>query len=194
MTSVIGVVLAAGLSSRMGAANKLTKKWQGKPLVRHVVDAAIASELEGTMVMMGHEAEKVAELLPPSVTMVSNPDYESGMASSLRRAAEAALESEAEGLLVLLGDMPLVSAADINRLIDAFKSSPKRIVQGAHGAEAGHPVLFPRHLWAEFAQLTGDMGAKPLLRRHADRVHLVDIGTAALRDFDTAAAFEDPTP
>ena len=62
MTSVIGVVLAAGLSSRMGAANKLTKKWQGKPLVRHVVDAAIASELEGTMVMTGHEAEKVAEL------------------------------------------------------------------------------------------------------------------------------------
>ena len=78
--------------------------------------------------------------------------------------------------------------------VNLVTRDPKRIVQGAHGAEAGHPVLFPRHLWAEFAQLTGDMGAKPLLRRHADQVHLVDIGTAALRDFDTAAAFEDPTP
>lgn len=192
MSGVIGAVLAAGLSSRMGPANKLTKPWQGKPLLGHVVDAAMASQLQGTMVITGHQADEVAAMLPPSVTIITNADFESGMASSLRRAAQTALNSDAEGLLVLLGDMPLVSAADINHLVDVFAGDPSSIVQGAQGEKAGHPVLFPRHLWTEFAQLTGDTGAKPLLRRHAEQVHLVDIGSAALRDFDTAEAFEEP--
>src|SRR5262245_45144211 len=111
------IVLAAGTSSRMGA-QKLLLPLGGRPLVAYSVAAACASPGDPVLVVLGREAERVAEALPPGrhVT-VTNPNYASGMASSLRTGLDALPEAVA-GALILLGDQPLVTRAIVAALLD----------------------------------------------------------------------------
>ena len=114
-----GMVLAAGLSSRMGR-NKLIAPLRGKPLVRHAVEAALAAGLDPVMVVTGHERwRSKTRLAGLHVTFVHNPDYADGLSTSLRRGI-AALPEECDGAMVLLGDMPGITAGLIERVIAAF--------------------------------------------------------------------------
>ena len=107
---VHAVVLAAGQSSRMGGPNKLLALFGGKPLIRRMVERAVASRAAGTVVVAGHQADRVrAALFGVNVELIDNPDYNSGLASSLK-AGIAALPDTAAGALVVLGDMPEVSS------------------------------------------------------------------------------------
>ncbi len=188
--SIIGIVLAAGRSTRMGTVNKLTKIWQGQPLIAHVLKAAQASSLSNVVVVTGHQKEKLAKHLESDTLSVENPDFASGMASSLRVGILQALDMQADAALVLLGDMPMVTSAHIETLIAAFKDhSGSYIVQASCGGKPGNPVLFPGSLFPELLKLGGDMGARDLIKRHLDQHVLVEIGEAAARDFDTPNAF-----
>src|SRR4051812_4976596 len=114
--TVVCIVLAAGRSTRMGAANKLSADVGGKPMVRHAVEAALASAASPVLVVTGHQAEEVrAALTGLAVRFVHNRDYAAGLASSLK-AGIGALPEGAVGALVLLGDMPQITAADLDRL------------------------------------------------------------------------------
>ena len=117
--AIAGVVLAAGTSSRMGR-NKLALPLGGKPMVRHVVEAALASGLERVLVVTGHEAEVTEGLLADlPVGFVRNPDYAGGISTSLR-AGIAAVPQYCAGAMVLLGDMPGIDAGLIDSTIAAF--------------------------------------------------------------------------
>ncbi len=102
-----GVILAAGLSRRMGSRNKLTEPWNGKPLLRHVVDAALASELHAVLVVLGHEAADVLAVLEEGTQTVVAAGYEHGLSATLK----AGLRGTTGSVMVLLGDMPLVTAS-----------------------------------------------------------------------------------
>ncbi len=187
---IIGVVLAAGRSTRMGDVNKLTKIWRGQALVSHVVKAARSSSLGNIVVVTGHQKEKVAQYLENGILTADNPEFSSGMASSLRVGTQMALEMKADAALILLGDMPLVSTAHIEALIAAFnEQSGQSIVQASCQGKPGNPVLFPSALFPELLSLAGDSGARDLIKRHLDHHVLVEIGEAAARDFDTPTAF-----
>jgi molybdenum cofactor cytidylyltransferase len=191
---IAAIVLAAGQSRRMGEINKLTIPVTGaagnKPMVAHAVDAALASKARSAIVVIGHEDEKVKTLLAGrDVRFVVNPDYDKGLSTSLR-AGVRALPEGTDGALVLLGDMPKVSAAEIDKLIAAFNPVEGRaICVPTHRGKRGNPVLFGSAFFESMANATGDTGAKHLIGEHEDQTVEIEMETdAVLADIDDPAA------
>jgi molybdenum cofactor cytidylyltransferase len=192
MVKVAAIILAAGTASRFREAGgrgptKLVAKVAGKSLVRAVVDVALGSQASPVIVVTGHaEAAVVAELAGCRVTVVHNPHYRSGLASSLKTGV-AALEAETAAAIILLADMPYVQAALIDRLIDGLKAhEDARAVIPVFGGKPGNPVLLARPLLDQIAQLSGDEGARRLIAMAAPVYEIV--GDAAIAtDFDTPA-------
>ncbi len=183
------VVLAAGLSSRMGS-NKLLAAVDGKPLVRHAVEATLASAADPVIVVTGNAGPEVrTALVDLPVQFVENPDFTKGLSTSLRSGLSA-LPDDCNGALFVLGDMPDVSAALIDRLIAAFDPAEDRAICVAtrHG-KRGNPVLWSRRFFPEIMALEGDIGAKHLMTVHADLVCEVEADNdGPLTDIDTPQA------
>ncbi len=190
---VAAVVLAAGRSTRMGTRNKLVAQVEGKPVVRHVVEALLASRARPILVVTGHDHERVeAALAHLPVTFVHNPDHAAGMATSLR-AGVAALPAECDGVLVCLGDMPRLSAPVVDALIEAFHPEDGRsIVVPVRGGRRGHPVLFARAFFPELLALEGDVGARSVIAAHPEAVVEVEVEEPGiLVDVDTPEALRE---
>ena len=155
-------------------------------MVARVVDAALASRARPVLLVTGHRAEEVrAAVAPRKVMYVTAPDYQDGLSASLR-AGLAAVPETASAALVMLGDMPLVSPAVIERLLAAYDAAEGRlIVCPVHGGEVGNPVLWDRRFFGDIMALDGDRGARSLLRQHAEWVAEVPTDESVLRDFDT---------
>ncbi len=153
--------------------HKLLLPLGDRPLVAHVVAAACASGADPVLVVVGHEAERVRDALPPGrQRVVVNEDFATGMASSLR-AGVAAVPRECAGALILLGDQPLVTAPLLDRLIAAARARPGVMVAASYGGRRGSPVCFPRAYFEELTAVAGDEGGRSVLAHHVDRVELV---------------------
>ena len=190
---VWALVLAAGQSRRMGEANKLLESVDGKPMLLHAVDAALAADVAGVTVVTGHEAARVeAALTDRNVAFVHNPDYARGLSSSLKVAAAAAPE-DIDAAVVLLGDMPRVTARHVDRLIAAFNPLEGRaICVPTRNGKRGNPVLWARQYLDEMAELEGDVGAKSLIVQHDEVVVEVEmLDAAVLHDVDTPDALAE---
>ncbi|TIO54060.1 MAG: 4-diphosphocytidyl-2C-methyl-D-erythritol kinase [Mesorhizobium sp.] len=185
------VLLAAGRSSRMGGPNKLLALFDGKPLVRRTAERALGSKAASTIVVTGHQRERVRSALSGlKVTLADNPDFADGLASSLK-AGIARVAPDAAGAMIVLGDMPGVSSHDLDSLIDAFRrSSGRAVVRAAHLGKRGNPVLLPRSLFSAVAHLEGDTGARHLVEAEGLDVVDVEIGQSASIDVDTREALE----
>jgi molybdenum cofactor cytidylyltransferase len=187
---IAGLVLAAGKSSRMGALNKLLIVIDGKPMVRHAVEAALTAQLSPVFVVTGHQQEKIEESLQGlPITFLYNNEYASGLASSLRRGL-ASLPDDCDGALVALGDMPLVTGAEISRLVNAFNPIEGRaIVVPTRRGKRGNPVLWGRRFFGEMRDLGGDVGARHLIGAYPEAVVEVEMaGDGVLTDIDTPQA------
>lgn len=182
------VVLAAGRASRMGpeGGHKLLATFDGVPLIRRTVVSALAADIGRVIVVTGHrEAEIRAALGGLPVTLVSNPDYLSGMASSLTSGLSA-LDPRAGGMLVMLADMPDITAADLRRLVDTFTAEGGgAVIRATAGGQRGNPVILPRQTFAAVGQLLGDVGARHIVERCGLPVIDVELGAAARLDLDT---------
>jgi len=190
---VAAVILAAGRSTRMGGPNKLLAELGGKPLVRIVTEQALASKADGVIVVTGHQADQVEKALHGlKVRFVRNPDFADGLASSVK-AGIAAVPPTADGAVVCLGDMPLIDARLIDRLIETF--APDRgnlIAVPVSDGRRGNPVLWSRRFFKELMTLDGDIGARHLIARHAEAVAEVAVeGHGAFLDIDTPQALEE---
>jgi molybdenum cofactor cytidylyltransferase len=193
--AIAGVVLAAGRSSRMGGPNKLLAEIGGKPLVRIVVDAVLASRARPVIVVTGHERDKVEAVLAGlPVKFVHNPHFADGLGTSLKAgiAALGGLPAEADGAIVCLGDMPQVDAALIDRLIGAFDPDHGAlVVLPTIDGKRGNPVVWSRRFFPDLMAVEGDVGARYLIGRYTEAVAEVPLtGTAALTDVDTPEALE----
>lgn len=189
---IAGLVLAAGQSRRMGSTNKLLAEIDGKPMVRHVVETVLASKAASVVVVTGHESARVrASLEGLNVEFVENPDYADGLSRSLATGISA-LPGEVDGVIVCLGDMPLVGATHINKLISAFDLEEGRtICVPMSRGKRGNPVLWGAGYFDEMAGVKGDVGAKHLMGQYAEAVCEVELGDAAvLIDIDTPDALE----
>ena len=186
---VDAIVLAAGRSSRMGGPNKLMALFEGRPLVRLTAETARASRAGEVVVITGHQHERVASaFVRLDVRLAHNADYQSGLASSLKTGVRA-ISPDALGALIMLGDMPGVTSADLDRLIAAFgKSGGAAIVRATHGGKRGNPVILPRALFPEIAKLEGDTGARHIVESQGNPVIDVEIGAGASVDVDTPEA------
>jgi molybdenum cofactor cytidylyltransferase len=189
------IVLAAGQSSRFADGHKLLAGIAGKPMIRHVLETVAASAVESIVLVVSRQSQEaiIAAAGPGRWTVCINDVATLGLASSLRAGA-AALQERLDGVLVVLGDMPGITPALIGRMLDKAAAYPGSIVYPlTPGGNQGHPVFWPRDIVAEFGELTGDQGGKPLLRRHAHRIVTVPADESAAIDIDTVedlAAFK----
>ena len=186
---VAAIILAAGQSRRMGGPNKLLARFNGEPLIRQITERALASKANPVIVVTGHRADDIGETLEGlNVRIVHNADFADGLATSLK-AGLTAVPEDAGGALVLLADMPGVTTAIIDRLIDAFHARPvPAIVLPTISGKRGNPVLWSRAFFPELMTVTGDTGARHILALHEDAVERVEIGAAAGVDVDTPEA------
>jgi CTP:molybdopterin cytidylyltransferase MocA len=185
------VVLAAGLSRRMGK-NKLITEVGGKPLVRHAVEAALEAGLAPVIVVTGHEPERIeASLAGLPVQFAHNASYADGLSTSLKTGVEH-LPQDCAGAMVLLGDMPGVTPELARAVAAAFNPAKGRgIAVATAQGERGHPVLWGRAFFPELIRLRGDQGARSLMAQHGDQIVEVAAGDAGpLTDIDTPAALE----
>lgn len=189
---ITAIVLAAGKSSRMGS-NKLLADLNGKPLLRHSVEALKASSVHDIIVVTGNEPEQVKSTLKPlDVTLVHNANFAEGLSTSLKRGL-AALTAETDAVLVCLGDMPLVDAQTIDRLVAAFNVTEHRtICVPTFEGKRGNPVLWGRQHFIAIEEIEGDQGARLLLDALSDEVVEIEVKTqAVLVDVDTPQALQD---
>ncbi|WP_353640993.1 molybdopterin-binding/glycosyltransferase family 2 protein [Mesorhizobium sp. WSM2239] len=186
------VLLAAGRSSRMGGPNKLMALFEGRPLVRRSTERTLASRAAGVTVVTGHQTDRIRTALSGlDVRIVHNPDFASGLSGSLKRGV-ASLPADAAGAMIVLADMPGVSAGDLDHLIGAFeKSGGAAIVRAVHNGKRGNPVILPRSLFHAVSLLEGDTGARHLVEAESLNVVDVEIGEGAGIDVDTRDALEN---
>ena len=188
--NIAAIILAAGQSRRMGRRNNRLAPVDGKPMVRWVAEAAIASGCGAVLAVLGHETEQVRQALDGlPVAFVENPDYAQGISTSVRRGV-AALPDDADGAAICLGDMPRITAAQIGRLIAAYNPVEGRaLCVPTWQGKRGNPVLIGRRFFPEVHELSGDVGARPLLSQYPELICEVEMGDdAVLIDVDTPQA------
>jgi molybdenum cofactor cytidylyltransferase len=185
-----GIVLAAGMSERMGR-NKLLLPWGDRTVLEETVAHAAAADLAGLVVVTGHEADEIRGLAGlAEVARLHNPGYAQGMLSSVQTAVREAPTSWS-AVLVLLGDQPMVDTGIINQILATYAGSPAGLVVPRHNGRRGNPVLIDRRHFAELLALPPGEAPRTLLSRHPNDIAWVDLSTdAVLRDLDRPEAYE----
>ena len=180
MGPVLGLVLAAGGSTRMGRPKQLAEL-DGRPLLAHVLAALRDAPVDRVVVALGASAGEVQDRvdLGRAVPVVVG-DWAAGMGHVL---ASALAEVEGKGagggwaaVVVLLGDQPLVSGRAVARLVDAWRAGAGPVVTAAYHGRPGNPKLFDRRLLPELLRLDGDTGARGLVAAHPEWVHQAEVG------------------
>jgi|TARA_R110002073_G_scaffold107601_5_gene242335 molybdenum cofactor cytidylyltransferase len=196
---VAAIILGGGRSTRMGTVNKLTSDFEGKPMIAHVADAALASKADGIILVTGHEKEDVLKALAGRpMSYAHNPDYADGLSTSIKAGIEAATELDppVNAAVILLGDMPLITADLIDRLINARDPAEEKLIcVPVVGKKRGNPVLWDASFFSDLLNLSGDVGAKALMAQNSDLVCEVPVdGEGPLTDFDTPDALHQYQP
>jgi molybdenum cofactor cytidylyltransferase len=193
VTRVGAIVLAAGQSSRFRAGGgpdltKLVAKLDGKPIVRRVVEAALATKARPVVVITGYARESVgAAVVGLEVSFAFNPKFASGLASSLS-VGLSAMPRDVVGALVLLGDMPWIEPRLVDALIDTFLAHEDALAAvPSHEGRRGNPVLLGRGLFEAAMRLTGDEGARRLIGAlgASELVEVEASDTGVMFDIDT---------
>lgn len=193
MQDIAILIPAAGASSRMRGRDKLTEMVEGLPLLRRQAERAIAAGAHVCVTLPDYDHPRAAALAGLPVQLVAVPDSDQGMSASLRRGI-GMLPPGMRAALILPADMPDLETGDISLLINAFRASPHAILQQATTEDGtpGHPVLFPADCFMALQRLTGDHGAREILRANAHRLrHIALPGMRALTDLDTPEEWED---
>lgn len=185
MTSA-AVILAAGFSTRMGADNKLLLEIEGVPVLRRVVDAVCEATDEPPLVVLGHEADRVRDVLdgaPVKVVVNSEPDR--GQPSSVRLGLEKA--ADADVTLVVLGDQPFLTSQALTRLIDAHRTDGHDLITvPMRGNERGNPIALPRRLRQAILADGTKIGCGSFTRKHPELTRPFETTEDAFfRDVDT---------
>jgi molybdenum cofactor cytidylyltransferase len=189
LPSVAVVLLAAGTASRMGEGgkHKLLAEFDNVPLVRRSAIAALGSGASLVAVVVGHRHGEISAALSGiPVETVYNPHYRSGMATSLIAGFSASEVMSADGVLIMLADMPGLTANHLAMLIQAFENTGgKAIVRATFHGKRGNPIILPQSLRVSVMELKGDIGARQIIESSGVPIIDVEIGAAASLDVDT---------
>jgi molybdenum cofactor cytidylyltransferase len=176
-------ILAAGASTRFGSPKQLVRLG-GAPVLHEVIASASVVAGQSVSVVLGAHAQAVAPALRhSSASMVLNRNWEEGLASSIRRAVQAAPPGS-EALLLLLADQVAVSADDLRRLHAGWRRHPRLIAAALYGGAPGLPAIFPRWTFGDLMALRGDRDPRLVIRRNIDQVLRIPMQNAGI-DLDT---------
>ena len=214
--SVAGLLLAAGNSTRMGEANKLLQCVDAQPMLATVITELIKSSLDSVWVVTGFQADIITALIEQLVSnndfsaaknvhCIENLDYLQGLSTSLKCGIQA-LPSSVEAVMIVQADMPTLTVAHFEKLLSAYHLSVaeknstsakseqgegRYIIAPYYRGRRGNPVIFSRHFFVALQTISGDRGARQLLKQWADQIIAVEMDDdAVLIDIDNAAQLQ----
>jgi len=176
---ISAILLAAGQSRRMNGENKLTKKIQGVPLIKHSVKNILAASIDELIIVLGYQKEIIEKLIDKNekIKFVFNKDFESGMASSIKTGLDN-LSEKNEAFFICLGDMPMVSSDIYNQLIKSKDN--KEIIIPTYRGQQGNPVLFDKSMKRKVLDIRDDVGAKKILELSKDKILNLEINDQSI--------------
>ena len=192
---VMGVILAAGNSTRMGNDNKLLRNIGDAPLIRNTAIEMLKSDLDSCSIVLGYQSDKVADVIKDlNVNLILNPLWKEGQASSLRAAINT-LDSTYSDLLIMLGDLPGIKSSHINSIIEEHLLTDNRkskITIPSFKGQKGNPVIWGRSFFHDLSNLEGDVGGRTLFSEHPAAINILEMNDPwVVKDADTPEDFEN---
>ena len=202
-STTAALILAAGSSSRMSdGQHKLLLPLGDRPVLAHVIDAALASQARPIVIVLGHQAEQVRSHIAtysvqPGIILVENADYRQGMSTSINAGIHTLLTENSQAnttpdsVIILLGDQPLMTPHILETLIATRHTTGKPIIAPLYHGRRGNPILFAASLFPELLQVSGDEGGRSVIERHRQEVATVELGDSrATYDVDTWVEYQ----
>ena len=195
-TYISGILLAAGLSTRMGEPKQLLP-FRGSTIIQTVVNNMLQAKFDEVIVILGHCADRIQPVINDlPVKTVINPNYHDGMLTSVQagvRSIHNITDCNQFAFSIMLVDQPLISSAVIDNVIDAYISNDKGIVLPSYKNRRGHPVIFNKKYVNEILKLGSDSeGVRTLYKLHTNDIHYVNVDTnAILRDIDNKEDYKN---
>lgn len=186
------VILAAGSSTRLGISKQLLS-YNGKTLLQHAIDEAVKAGADPIVVVLGFKAEEISDTINRNnIGLFINTNWQEGMASGISGGVSKAisLDKNLERLIIAVCDQPFVSAALFNELNKIQQESQKPIVASAYADTIGTPVLFTKKYFPRLQELTGEEGAKKIVKANMDDVAAVEFSPGEI-DIDTVDDYDD---
>lgn len=187
---IVGIILSAGESKRMGTPKQLLP-WGDTIVLQRILDNASASRLEMIHLVLGCRADEIAGRItvPSKTRILVNRDFKDGMGSSVKCGIRNAPPA-AEAFMLLLGDQPFIDAKMIDKLIDSHHAGNHGITIPVYNGRRGHPVIFDSRYRAELLAI-GDQGAREVVRRHAEEIFEIYVDSpTVLSDMDTPQDYQ----
>ena len=191
---IVGGLLAAGNSERMGPLNKLLFEVNGVPMVRRIAVEMLSSALDGCYAVVGFESEKIIKALEDlPVKVLENERWKEGQGTSISKLASG-LNCHAADLLIMLGDLPGVNQVHFNYLIRTHKDTEKSdiaiTIPEFHG-QKGNPVIWGRSYIPELKRLCGEQGGRSLFKKYEAKINLVEVSSECfISDLDTRESLD----
>ncbi|MDE0313473.1 MAG: nucleotidyltransferase family protein [Candidatus Poribacteria bacterium] len=195
---ISGILLAAGLSTRMGQPKQLLPFGEST-IVETVVENMLDSKFSEVIVVVGHCAEEVQDILGKQpVKIVFNPNYREGMLTSAQAGvcslnfANAKNTSDRDAFSIMLVDQPFITSELIDKVIDAYAQTNKGIALPSYNYKRGHPVIFHHRYANDILALGAESGGvRSLFKSHIEDIHYVNVDTDdVLRDIDYREDYE----
>ena len=189
MTNIALVLLAAGGSTRMGSPKQLLSS-QGRPLVRHAAETAIASGCDPVFVVVGSHAEEIrAALEGLDIVIVENTDWEQGVGTSIRAGISGAEIMGSEGAILALADQPLVTAEILQRLVAEHEETGRPIIASEYADTVGVPAFFTREFFPKLKALLPTEGCKAVILANLEQSIRISCPEAET-DLDTPGDYQ----
>ena len=187
----IGVILlAAGASARMNGRPKQLLEFAGRTLLRRAAETVLNANCERIVVVLGANAELTAkEIVGLPLEIVVNENWAAGIGESIKTGASVLVKDNLTAIVVMLGDQPFVTAETVRGLIEKYEQTAAPIVASFYNETTGVPALFAREMFHELTALSGDAGAKFVIKKHRARTVTIAAPEAAF-DVDTIADYE----
>jgi molybdenum cofactor cytidylyltransferase len=171
---ICAIVLAAGCSSRMGT-QKLLLPFGKSTVISHIVSQLLESKVTKTYVVVGHKGDQIIEeLTDKPVTIIHNPEYKTGMLSSVR-AGIRDIPHEYDAILIALGDQPSITTKLIDKMVQCFSATDKKIIVPKYNVKRGHPILLSTIFKNEILTNFDDVGLRGILREHDSDVYEMNV-------------------
>ena len=195
MAEVCAIVLAAGLSGRMGEANKLFEEIQGKAIIDHSIESISKSKVSELIIVSSEISnERIRIKYGARFRMIDNPDYKTGMTSSIKAGVKS-LEKDIDGYMICLADQPLIKTETFDKLIDSFtlkfKEDKACIIQPIYEGKKGNPVIFSSSFREAILNHTEPEGCREIVKLNLSHLELVEVSDPGIHlDIDTREALE----
>ena len=191
------IFLAAGLSRRMGNANKLLLPYGDGTIVQTTLENILVADIGNIIVVVGHEADKVKSVLEKYsvLSFVRNPKFSEGMTSSIQAGLNEA-KNDSEGYMICLSDMVFIKPEEYKQIaeffLEALKNDAQCIVQPQFNGIPGNPIVFSNFYKTEIAEHKNPEGCREIVQKHNSHLKKIDMSTDnILRDIDDREEYNE---